>query len=314
MALCLRRKQSHALSLCLRFNKPQPKNERQTMGFALDLQTYAVTAPGAAGAAAAAYTGDTLTIRNARRGTDILTIAMCTLAQAVGFTQIVSPSMHDMVRGFRYRNAPLANDGQLNKIPRAFPLHWKPQDPLTITQAGSAVAGDVELVSLLNWYEDLPGVEANLINTAELRSRGVNMMTVEDTITPTSAAAYSGQRVLNQAADLFKADTEYAILGMSFGSVPGTGFLSVRGVDTGNLRVGGPVMLAYEDSRDWFAQLSESMDLPCIPVINSANRAGTFIEASCNENFVATPFALHLCQLAPRPVKNPGSVVPAATP
>lgn len=262
----------------------------------------------------APVSGDAATMRNARAGSDMLTLAMWTSAQAVGFTQVVSPSQHDMVRGYRYRNNTLALDTR-NKVPRAFPLHWRPQDPLNITQAGSAVAGDVELCHMLNWYEDLPGVEANLINAAELRSRGVNLLTYEDTVTPTAASAYSGSRAINTASDLYKADTEYAILGIAIGTNVGQSCFTVRGVDFGNLRPGIPLNFSPSsvDTRDWFLQLSEWMDVPCIPVFNSANRAGTFFEAVANENFGAMAFSLILCQLAARMHKSNQTIVPAAT-
>lgn len=259
------------------------------------------------------YTGgsDTLTLRNARAGSDILTIAMWTLAQVAGFTQVIAPSAHDMVRNFRYRTQITAVHSK-NVIPRHFPLNWKPQDPLTITNAGSAVAGDIELVHMLNWYEDLPGVEANLINVAELRNRGVDLLTYEDSTIATSGTTYTGARAINAASDLYKADTEYAILGITYSPIVlGVGSVAVRGVDTGNLRCGIPVALGMEtDGRDWFAQLSDFMDIPCIPVFNSANRAGTFIDVSSNENFATFNFALHLCQLAPRAVRKNASFLP----
>jgi hypothetical protein len=267
------------------------------MGVALDLQSFTVTAPGAAGAACAAVGGglDSLNIRNARMGTDILTLAMWTNAQAVGFTQMLVTSGHDFVRNYRQRN--LALD-PANKIPRGFPLHFKPQDALTITQAGSAVALDQETVHMLNWYEDLPGVEGNFINVAELRRRGVQMLTVEDTTTAT-AAGYSGARNINQAADLFKADTEYAIVGGVIGA--NCGALAVQGVDFGNLHVGMPgASTMADDMRDWFMMLSEFHDVPCIPVFSSANRASVVITNVTNELLIAVPFSLTLVQLSPR--------------
>jgi hypothetical protein len=269
------------------------------MGFALDLQSFTATAPGA-GAAMTAVAGglDSLSIRNARAGTDILTLAMWTNSQAVGVTQMLVTSGHDFVRNWRYRNLALTPD---NKVPYGFPLHFKPQDALTLTQVGSAVGGDVETVHMLNWYEDLPGSEANLINTAELRRRGVQLLTVEDTTTATAASQYSGPRNINQAADLFKADTEYAILGAVCGA--NCGALAIQGVDFANLHVGIPgLQIDSNWTKDWFIMLSEMHDVPCIPVFSSANRAGTVITNVTNELLTAVPFSLVLCQLAPRPV------------
>jgi len=269
------------------------------MGFALDLQSFTATAPGA-GAAMAAVTGglDSLSIRNARAGTDILTLAMWTNSQLLGTTQMLVTSGHDFVRNWRYRNLALQPD---NKIPFGFPLHFKPQDALTFTQVGSATAGDVETCHMLNWYEDLPGTEANLINAAELRRRGVQLLTIEDTTTAAAASTYGGARALNAAADLFKADTEYAILGAHLGA--NCGALAIAGVDLGNLHVGLPGLSQDANwMKDFFVILSEFHDVPAIPVISSANRAGTFITNVTNELLAAVPFSLVVCQLAPRPV------------
>ena len=272
-------------------------------GIAMDLQSFTVTAPGAApGTAMAAVTGDSLFLRNARAGTDILCLAMWTNGQVTnGRTRMLVPSGHDFVVNWTYRNIAGQPD---NKVPYGFPLHFKPQDPLSLTQVGSAVAGDVETVHMLNWYEDLPGVEGNFINPAELRRRGINMLTVEDTTTATGASAYSGSRAINAAADQFKADTEYAIVGAHIGA--NCGSLCVQGVDFGNLRVGIPGLSGDANwTKDWFLMLSEMHGVPGIPVINSANRGGVFITNVTNENLTAVPFSLVLVQLAPRPVKTP---------
>ena len=266
------------------------------MGLALDLHSYTVVAPGAAGTIMTAVSGDSLNMRNARAGTDILTLAMWTNAQGIGFTQMLTTSGHDFVRNWRYRNVALS---PANKVPWSLPLHFKPQDALVLTQAGSAVGGDVETVHMLTWYEDLPGVEANLINVAELRKRAVQLLTYEDSITPAASQTYSAARAINAAADLYKADTEYAILGASFGQV--SGCLATQAVDFGNLRVGIPPMpLDGNMTKDFFLVLSEMHGVPCIPVFNSANRNGIFNTIVANELLQAVPFALNLVQLAPR--------------
>lgn len=263
----------------------------------IDTMSFTVTAPGAAGALAAPVLGDAAIIRNGLPGRSIMLLAAWTNAQAAGFTQITWPSGHDLLRGLRYRNLQF---GTSNKLSHFFPGQFRGQDPIVVTQAGSAVAGDVETVHMLTFYEVLPGVEGRYINLATLRQRGVNVVTYEDTTTATAAGAYSGPRFIGQSANTFKANTDYAVLGAMVAS--NCGVLTIRGVDTGNLRVGIPGATTapiLDEQINWFVGLSEFLDLPTIPVINSANFPGTLVENVTNENLAAVLFSLNLVELAP---------------
>jgi hypothetical protein len=263
----------------------------------MDIVSFTVTAPGASpGTAMAAVAGDVGIVRNAVRNSLVAALAIWTNGQVTaGQTQILWPSC-DLVRGFRYQNGVLLPD---NKVPEGYLPRFRPQDPLTVTEIGSAVAGDVETMSMLMWYENLPGVSGRNINLAELRRRGVNMITSQDSSTAAAASVYSGQRTWVQAADNLKADTDYALLGGVVGA--NTGGLFVRGVDSGNLRVGFPGLsqIANETS-NWFIRLSEANDLPCIPVFNSANRGAVLIDQLTNENLTPVPFSLNWVELAPK--------------
>ena len=265
----------------------------------LDTVSFVVTQPNT-GLAMTLAAGDPANIRNSVRGKDIFCIGLWAKGQVTsGFSQVIWPSGHDLVRGFRARHI-FAQVSEM--LGGSFPLSFKPQDPLTATQSGSNVAGDVQTLTMLMWYEDLPGVDAHLITLSELRKRGVQTLTVEDTITTAGGGAgYSGPRAINAGSDLLKADTEYAILGGMAAVICGA--LTIRGPDTGNLRVALPGNPTEQSiNSDYFVKKAEEYDLPCIPVFNSANRAGTFVEALQDENNTAVPFSLNLCELrAPTP-------------
>ncbi len=261
----------------------------------LDTVSFTVTAPGASpGSAMAAVSGDSAIIRNGTEKSSIFGLAMWTNGQVTnGVTQMVWPSGHDLVRGLRYPNIVLQPD---NKVPLGLPLRFRAQDPLTVTQIGSATAGDIETVTLLVLYEDLPGTDSHLVNLATVRKRGVTSLTIQDTVTPTAGAVYSGARALNAASDLLKANTDYAILGGVTGANGGA--ITLRGVDTANLRVSMPCLSADSNwTANWFAALSEAHGVNCIPVINSANRAGIFTELLTNELTTAVPFCWNLVEL-----------------
>jgi len=261
----------------------------------LDLISFAVTAPGAGPTACVAVAGDPAQVRNSAASSNVRLIAAWTKAQAVGFSQILFPSGHDMVRNLRFRN--VAND-PANKLSLGISQFMRPQDPLTVSQSGSAVAGDVETVHMMFHYEDLPGVAGRLIMPSEVESRGEELVTVEDTTTATAGGVYSGARALNAGSDLLKANTDYAIVGANIGIVCGA--LTIRGTDSGNLRCAIPGLAgAAFQTANWFRFLSDWTGLPCVPVFNSANKAAIFVENITDENVTAVPFSLNLVQLAP---------------
>lgn len=261
---------------------------------ALDTIAYSATAPGAAGATAAAVAGDSLTIRNAVLGTRLGLLAMMAKNQATGFHQLTWPSGNDQTRGIR--NVVVAGENYARN-----PLGWlipvQPQEAISATIAGSAVAGDVEIGALSVYYDDLPGIASRLISPDELMNRGVRAVTVQDTCTATAAGAWSGARALNAASDLLQANTDYAVLGVSLGAL--CGVISIRGSDTGNLRCGVPGLATNaSQSREWFLDRAYDSGLAMIPVINSANKAGIFTEIVQDENLTVVPFSWNLIELA----------------
>lgn len=220
-----------------------------------------------------------------------------------GITQITYPSGHDMVRGLRFADSITAGIPNL-MLPAGVPMRFRSQDPITVAKIGSAVAGDRENMSMLMFYEDLPGVDAHLINMATLRRRGVNQLTIEDSITASAGGIYATPRALTASSDLLKANTEYALLGIATSVTKHA--ITLRGPDTGNMRVGVPGILNNRlEGLSFFGNLSDAHDLPCIPVLNSANRNGTFVEVLDDENVAAVRFSLALVELAPGTPQQP---------
>jgi len=258
----------------------------------LDLLSFTVTAPGASpGTAMTAI--ESATIRNARAGAAVAILAGWTFAQGAGSTGVVWRSINETSRGYRYTTIAAQ---PMPGIP-ALPAYCQPQDPITITQIGSAVAADIETASLLCFYEDLPGCNGQLINTAALYKHGVNAITVQGSITNGTGAGFTGtSQTLATASDLLEANANYALVGITVGAACAA--ITLRGVDTGGLRIGVPGWLQNHDfTANFFRHMSERHDLPCIPVFNSANRVGTILEVLGNENAVATPYTLHLVLL-----------------
>lgn len=263
------------------------------MGRALDLTGFTVTAPGAAGTVMNPFAGDPANIRNSLDGVPINLLGFWSKAQAVGSTQVVYPSGNDTTRNLRFEN--VANQPG-NMFPRGIGAAQKAQDALTLTQIGSAVAGDVELAHMLVHYDDLPGIDQELISIEDLYARQVRPVTIQGTLTATGAGAWSGATAVSAFTQFLRGNTQYAWLGYKLSAVCGA--IAMNGPSTGNLRVGGPGLTGPDsETVNWFTQLAEWQGKPMIPTWNTANNAGTFFSISQDENLAAVIFSLFLMEL-----------------
>lgn len=266
------------------------------MGLAMELISGKATAPGSTLTALTMAAGNSLTIRNAAIGSDVRMINIWVENNAAGIFRIRSPKLHDNVQGIRYRvdatdPVPLMPTGTFQKL--------TPQDTLIAEISGSAVGGQIEQGQFLVWYADLPGSNARLANWTDLAPRGVNYLTVEVAVTPGATGGYSGQVAINSTFDLLQANTDYAIVG---------GMTDVRcaavqivGPDFANFGIGFP---GYMPNRNFpgrfFKDLNEELNIPTIPVFNSANKNGTLVSVVQDQAGAAVNVTLLLLQLSPK--------------
>ncbi len=253
------------------------------MGKALDLVMGFVTAPGAVQTALGMAAGDTLVVRNATEASKNFLLNTWAVNQAAGMARIMSPVMHDRINGYRF-DVQVATPDPV--IPDGAPQPILKGDTITADLSGSAVGGDIEQMFLLNYYEDSIGYSQNLISAEDVKKRIKQMVTMRNVIVTGAGGGWTGGMAINATEDRFIADVEYAILGYVVNAIGGA--VRYRGPDTSNLGVGGICHPAYRDiTVNWFMKLSEKLGLPLIPVINSNNKAVTFIEAAQNENAAA---------------------------
>lgn len=249
------------------------------MGNAVEVLTGNVTAPGATLTAWTLASGNSLVVRNTDLTKKILLLNAWAFNQAAGILRVRSPKLHDNVQGIRMR-VPTTD------VPYDLPFYLGqklyPQDTLTVEQSGSGVAGQIEVGSLLVWYEDLPGAQGRFISTDALVQRGVNEVTVETIHATGIVGGYSGQVALNSSFDLLKANTDYALLGFMVDARAGT--YRIQGADVGNVGIGGPASLALKHlTVDWFVRLATRYGMPLIPVFNSANKGGILLDIATNQ-------------------------------
>jgi len=250
------------------------------MPAALELVTARATAPGATLTAATFNTGNLATVRNADETRPVAILQAWSDHQAAGTFRIRSPRMHDNVQGIRY-DAVAGNLVPL--LPWGIAQSVYPQDQLTVEIAGSAVAGDIEAVAFLVYYDDMAGSDAQLATWDEIRQRVRNLVTVENTLALGTSGDYTGEEAINAEFDLLKADTLYALLGYTVDTECTA--VRWRGADTGNYGVGGPGEPDIKDiTKDWFILLATTFGLPLIPVFNSSNKGGILVDGVQDEN------------------------------
>lgn len=265
-------------------------------GPALELVTGFATAPSTTFTALTMATGNSSTVRNCPDTKMVKLLEAWTDKQTAGAFRIRSPKLHDNVQGIRLADVASIVQGLL---PSVSAQRLYPQDTLTLEVTGSGTAGDIETACMLIYYEDLPGSNARFIDRAEVQRRAVNMFTVENTIALGTAGGYSGEEAINAEFDLFKANTDYALLG--YNVAVECACVRWRGADVGNYGLGGP---GSEDlkpqTKDWFARISEKHGLPLIPVFNSANKFGILVDGAQDENGADTTLTSIFAELAPR--------------
>jgi hypothetical protein len=262
---------------------------------ALDVVSGAVTAPGTTFTSWTLATGDSLQVRNVPFDSKVLLLQMWALNNVAGRLVVRSPRMHDNVQGIRA----FVTVGDPKPL-----LPWRmrqpliAQDNLVAQQTGSAVGGEVETGHLLVWYENAPGLSGRFIDEATMAARAVNISEVETVNTPTASGTYSGEVAINSSFDNFKANVDYALLGYLVSAQCGA--VTWKGIDTGNLRVGGPGDVAGRQyTSEWFVRLSRRYGMPLIPVFNASNRFAIFQNIVTDDELVAVTTTSIFAELAP---------------
>lgn len=260
---------------------------------AMQLQTYSGTAIGATLAALTAVPGDSLAVANFAIGKQSWLIQLWTDAQVAGTLRIRSPRFHDNVNGIRVDTI-ISDAKPLLPWGAAQPLF--PNDTLIVELAGSAVAGDIEYVVLLEYFDEMPGVSARLLTWEQVRARIDQLLTVENTIATGATAAYGGSEAINAEIDQFQQGADYAILGYKVDVECAA--IGYRAVDFGNLRLGGPGDEADPQLySNWFPMLSNHYGKPMIPVFNGSNKASVLVDAVQDENGADTTLTTYLARL-----------------
>jgi hypothetical protein len=276
------------------------------MGVALEVISGSVTGPGANFTAWTVNPGNSLAIRSAPLDKKVWLLEKWAFNDtAAGVLRIRSPRLHDNVQGIRTRVTNNDTEPLLSGIASAgFRQRLVPQDILIAEQTGSAA--NIDTGHLLLFYEELPGIQARLIDNATLMSQGINRIGQEVTVTTTAASgAYTGQVPINGANDNFKANTDYALLGALVDTRVGA--VRIQGADVGNLGIGIPGEPSQRHiMSNWFQRLSQIYNLQLIPVFNSANKSAILVDATGHTAAITTVITFYMIELMPKTGQSSG--------
>lgn len=262
------------------------------MGAALQVVSGRVTNAGGNFTALTPDTGDSFQVQNFDAPGAAYLLNTWALGATAGISRIHSPKMHDNVQGIRTKflastPQPLLGSGPLQQMIAQDVYTWE------INDAGT----ETDCASLLMYYTNLPGSDARLFDWASVSARVRNLLTVEQTLTTGSTLGdYGGSAAINTNFDLLKANTDYAVLGYLTDTSILT--LGLRGPDTSNYRVGGPGTSTRIETRRWFVSLAEQTGLPCIPVINAANKGATLTDCVHTASGTTVVIEWYMAELA----------------
>jgi len=278
------------------------------MGRAIEVVGGFATNPGATFTALTASTGQSFTVRGTDQNAPTWLMAAWAFNATVGELRIRSPRLHDFFSGIRNRvTANFAMPVLGNPEGDSYAQRIYAQDNLTVELTGGAA--ELDVAGLLIGYENLGGIAGRFIDIPTLLKVGLNIVTVEVTVTAVATGNFGGAVAVNSSIDNLIANTDYAILG---GMTDTRGAsVGVTGVDFGNLRVGFPCEPSARNlTQNWFVKLADAFTGAWIPVFNSANKTQTTVDVETNGAGGTYIVNLTLVQLMPNAV--PGGATGAA--
>lgn len=261
------------------------------------MQLQLVTASGVAInttiAALAAVTGDSLTVPIFPDQKKAWILQVWADVQAAGTLRIRSPKMHDNVNGIRIDT--IASD-VTPLLPWGIPQRIYPGDTLNVELAGSATSADVEFVSMLQAYEELPGQAGRYLTPDEVMKRMVHLITVENTITTGTGGIWSGSEAINAEIDQFQADYDYAILGYKTDTEQQA--IGYRSPNWANTRIGGPgIETEPWLTSDWFLRISRTYNMPLVPYFAGSDEASVLVDSLVDENGADPTYTTYLAAM-----------------
>lgn len=240
------------------------------MGLAVEVISSFATNPGATFTATTISPGDSFNVRNFAVTDTAFLLNLIRRGATSGAARVRSPLLHDNVRGIAITTGQTPS---IFGLPRELSQPLYAQDRLIVEVTGGAAETDLAL--LVIYYSNLLGVSARLHLRGDIEGNVKSIKPLTVAVTNSATIGTWTDTVITTTEDLTHANKDYAVLGYITDTALAA--VAVKGIDTGNVRVGGPGSVNTEDTADYFVVQGIYHNVPFIPVINSANKAGTFV-------------------------------------
>jgi hypothetical protein len=240
------------------------------MGVAVDTVGFYRTSGGAADTTpqpATVVSGDSLTVRSfPSSGRAMMQDIFYDGTALLDLVRLRSPMFHDNVRGIYF----IPNSANEHfKMPRIQAQPLISQDTLAAELlVGTATTSAVCAFSA--YYTDLSGAAARLYLPGDVFGIISCVKTMEVDVAQGATPGVWVDTAITTTEDILHANRDYAILGYYVDRA--CSCVGIKGIETANLRVCGPGLIDSKVTTNYFVSRSEDMQIPEIPVINSANK------------------------------------------
>ncbi len=187
---------------------------------------------------------------------------------------VTAPEMHDQIEGIAGWVPDGSTTAPPNRASSISPPGYDepvfPAESLTVRVAGANGANVNAVLSV--YYEDLPGISGLFLTAAAVRAATKHLVGVDVAIDASTVGQgeWSTPVAISAAGRRLDANRKYACLGFT-SDVP-CAAVGISGFETGNLRLGGPVVADAAIDANMFARASEIYGTPLVPVFQGFNQ------------------------------------------
>jgi hypothetical protein len=195
---------------------------------------------------------------------------------------LIASRFHDQIEGIAGWVPSGAGTTPVNRpqliTPPGYMQPIYPSDVLSVRALGTAK--DNVNASVVLYYQDLPGISAQLRTARAVKGATINLVGVDVTVDPSSLAQgdWSTGVSLSAGGRRLDAGKYYAVLGIT--SPVALAAVGLSAFETGNIKVGGPALGDAEHDASLFTDLAEYFDMPLIPMIAGNNQDNVLLFAA----------------------------------